>query len=400
MPATKKSTPAQPASNVGLSPRQLAWKKLIRILTITGLLAAFLSVAVFGTYLSSGASGRSRGFVEWLRNPFGAGKRAKLGEMREPKLNANTPPGPAPEGMVWIRGGEFYMGVDPDEFPSDQDISDAADVHMVYVDGFWMDKTEVTNEQFAKFVSATGHVTDAEKTPTKEEFPDAAPEDLKPFSIVFKKPAGRVNLNDHLSWWDRRYGASWKHPEGPGSTIKGREYYPVVHVSFNDAVAYCKWAGKRLPTEAEWEFAARGGLDRKLYPWGNELKPDGKWMVNIWQGDFPLTNTKEDGYEGIAPVGSFPANDYGLHDVSGNVWEWCADWYRSNYYFLSPERNPQGPVVGFDFLERDLQKRVQRGGSYLCADNYCIRYIVGTRGKGEITSAQNHCGFRCAKSAK
>jgi len=342
-------------------------------------------------------------YGDQLLNPTwwrGGKKKTNPFELREPKLNANNPPGKAPDGMVWVPGGEFYMGVDPDTFPSEQDISDAAEVHLVYVDGFWMDKTEVTNAQFAKFVAATKYVTDAEKTPTKEEFPNAEPEDLKPFSIVFKKPSGRVNLNNHLSWWDLRVGASWKHPEGPSSDIKGLDNYPVVHVSYNDAVAYCKWAGKRLPTEAEWEFAARGGLNRKLYPWGDDLKPDGKWMCNIWQGEFPLKNSKEDGFEGAAPVGSFPPNAYGLHDMSGNVWEWCADWYRGNYYRDSPEKNPKGPVAGFDWVERNLDKRVQRGGSFLCADTYCIRYIVGTRGKGEITSAQNHCGFRCVQNAK
>jgi sulfatase modifying factor 1 len=365
-------------------------------LKITGIIGGIVLVAFVGT-----AYGDKLGSAKWW-NQLVFGKRRSL-EMREPKLNANKAPGDAPEGMVWVPGGEFYMGVDMDEFPGHPaQIEDAIDVHLVYVDGFWMDKTEVTNEQFAKFVAATKYVTDAEKTPTKEEFPDAAPEELKPFSIVFKKPNTRVNLNEHLSWWDRRYDANWKQPEGPGSSLKGLEKHPVVHVSYNDAVAYCKWAGKRLPTEAEWEFAARGGLDRKLYPWGNDLNPDGKWMTNVWQGDFPQENTKEDGFVGTAPVGSYAANGFGLHDMSGNVWEWCADWYRGNYYRSSPEKNPTGPVEGFDWMERDqkLQRRVQRGGSFLCADNYCIRYVVGTRGKGEVTSAQNHCGFRCVMTAK
>ena len=394
MKIAQKTPPAPAPANVGLSPRQLALRKLYRILTFTCVIGAFLGIALFGAYLSSG--GRSS-FVDWLRNPFGVGKLG--GGPREPKLNPNEPPGPAPEGMVWIPGGEFYMGVDPLTFPSEQDISDAADIHLVYVDGFWMDKSEVTNEQFAKFVAATGYVTEAEKQPTKEQFPDVPADKLKPFSIVFKKPAPGVKVQRE-EWWDISYGANWKQPEGPGSSIKGRENYPVVHICYLDAVAYCKWAKKRLPTEAEWEFAARGGLDRKLYAWGDELKPGGKWMANIWQGDFPYQNSREDGYEGAAPVGSFPANGYGLHDMSGNVWEWCADWYRGNYYRDSPTKNPQGPAEGFDWIERELPKRVQRGGSFLCADSYCIRYIIGTRGKGEITSAQNHCGFRCAQSAK
>lgn len=383
--------PAPPAANVPLSPRQIALRKLFTVLKFTLGIGGFLALAICATVYGDH-------IVAWLRNPLGRGRGAAL---REPKLNASKPPGEAPEGMVWIPGGEFYMGCDPLTFPSEQDISDAWDVHMVYVDGYWMDKTEVTNEQFAKFVSATSYITDAEKTPTKEEFPDALPEDLKPFSIVFKKPTERVNLQNHLAWWELRKGACWKHPEGPGSSTKGLEKYPVVHVSFNDAVAYCKWAGKRLPTEAEWEFAARGGLDRKLYPWGDELKPSDKWMTNIWQGEFPYSNSKEDGHEGAAPVGSYPANAYGVHDMSGNVWEWCADWYRGTYYKDSPMRNPQGPLVeGFDWHERNLKKRVQRGGSFLCADSYCIRYVIGTRGKGEVTSAQNHCGFRCVQDAK
>jgi formylglycine-generating enzyme required for sulfatase activity len=308
--------------------------------------------------------------------------------------------------MVWIPGGEFYMGVDPDAFPGlskkhiEMNTKDATWLHLVYVDGFWMDKTEVTNEAFAKFIKATGYVTDAEKKPTQEQFPTEHPDKLKPFSITFKKPAPGVPVRDFHDWFAIEYGACWKRPEGHGSTIVGRDNYPVVHISYNDAVAFCRWAGKRLPTEAEWEFAARGGLDRKLYPWGDELKPTGKWMANVWQGEFPTENTKEDGFEGAAPVGSFPPNAYGLYDVSGNVWEWCADWYRADYYLDSPDKNPKGPISGFVSHEPGAQKRVQRGGSFLCADNYCLRYVVGTRMDGEIGSAASHIGFRCVKDAK
>jgi sulfatase modifying factor 1 len=386
---TKKKPPVSPRKpaappNVALSPRQVALQKLYLFLKITGVIALVLTTAVAGTFI-----------YENVPNPFR--KRLTSGkkiEFREPKLNPNTPPGPAPEGMVWIPGGEFYMG--------DEDIPGADEIHLVYVDGFWMDKHEVTNEQYAKFVSATGHKTVAEKIPDPKDFPDVNElKHLKPFSIVFKKPEpGRYNLATHQGWWDIQYGASWKHPEGPQSTIKGRENHPVVHISHDDAVAYCKWARKRLPTEAEWEFAARGGLNRKKYPWGDELKPDGKWMANIWQGKFPLENTKEDGFEGTAPVGSFPPNGYGLYDMAGNAWEWCADWYQVRYYEESPERNPQGPDSGFDPMEPGVPKRVQRGGSFLCAENYCTRYLVGARGKGEVTSAQNHCGFRCVMDAK
>ena len=315
------------------------------------------------------------------------------GDDSRPKINTgNTPHGEAPDGMVWIPGGQFYMGI------ADADFPDANIVHPVYVDGFWMDKTEVTNEQYAKFVEATKFLTDAEKTINPRDYPEVrasewTPEKLQPFSIVFRKPPpnASVDLHEH-SWWQREPGASWQHPEGPNSTIQGQEKYPVVHISYNDAVAYCKWARRRLPTEAEWEFAARGGLDRKLFPWGDEKNPDGKWRCNIWQGNFPVENTKEDGFEGTAPVASYPANAFGLHDMSGNVWEWCADWYQTNYYRKSPRRNPQGPDSGM--------KRVQRGGSFLCADSYCARYLLGTRGSGDVRSAANHTGFRCVMDAK
>jgi formylglycine-generating enzyme len=325
------------------------------------------------------------------------------------KLNPTAPPGPAPDGMVWIPGGDFHMGgPEPDEAFHPPIGEDCYPVHRVYVDGFWMDTTEVTNEQFAKFVSATGYRTVAElpldiKDFTPEERQQIKPEQLRPFSTVFKKADPEVPINLRhpeawRAWWDVVYGACWKHPEGPGSDIKGREKYPVVHVCYDDALAYCKWAGKRLPTEAEWEFAARGGLDRKHYPWGDELKRDGKWMTNAWQGRFPYENTKADGFEGVAPVGSFPPNGFGLYDVSGNVWEWCADWYQPDYYAEKGNRtNPQGPTSGYDPREPGIPKRVQRGGSFLCSDLYCARYILGSRHAGEPRSPSMHVGFRCAK---
>ena len=303
------------------------------------------------------------------------------------KINDAKPPGPAPEGMVWIPGGWFWMG--SDEF------DDAKPVHLVYVDAFWMDKTEVTNEEFAKFVKATNYVTVAEKKPDPKEFPNVPAEDLKPFSIVFKQPGPnvKVNLKNDLSWWEIQYGASWRRPEGLKSDLKERDKHPAVHICWHDAIAYCGWAKKRLPTEAEWEFAARGGLDRKKYCWGGELKPGKKWLCNIWQGEFPTVNTKEDGFERTAPVGSFPANGFGLHDTAGNVWEWCADWYQSATYTKAPRRNPKGPDKSLDAEP----KRVQRGGSFLCAENYCSRYVPGARGSGEIGSACNHIGFRCVR---
>jgi formylglycine-generating enzyme len=307
---------------------------------------------------------------------------------------AAPPPGPAPEGMVWIPGGEFWMGSDEPEF------TDARPWHRVYVDGFWMDKTEVTNEQFARFVKATGYVTIAEQTPKREDFPDAPPENLVAGSVVFTPPEHAVPLDNHYQWWAYVKGANWRHPTGPKSDLKGKEKYPVVHIAYADALAYCKWAGKRLPTEAEFEYAARGGLEKEPYVWGNEFRPGGKWMANTFQGHFPDKNTGEDGFTGTAPVGSFPANGYGLYDIAGNVWEWCRDWYRPDYYRTLPAlaRNPQGPASSFDPSEPGTKKRVHKGGSFLCTDQYCKRYEPGGRGKGEEDTGTNHLGFRCVKS--
>jgi sulfatase modifying factor 1 len=302
-------------------------------------------------------------------------------------------PGPPPEGMVWIPGGEFWMGTD-DGFP------DTQPVHRVQLDGFWMDRTEVSNAQFAKFVDETGYVTVAERKPDPADFPGVPPEKLVAGSIVFTPPPGEVPLENHTVWWSYVPGASWRHPEGPQSTLEGRADHPVVQVCWDDAVAYAQWAGKRLPTEAEWECAARGGLERKRYCWGDELLPGGQWQANIWQGRFPNENTVADGFRGTAPVGSFPPNGYGLVDMSGNVWEWCADWYQPNYYRESPRRNPQGPSSSFDPLEPGTPKRVQRGGSFLCSDLYCIRYLPGARGKGAPDSGASHVGFRCVRSAR
>ena len=308
-----------------------------------------------------------------------------------PKLNAARPPQDAPAGMAWIPGGWFWMG--------DNDFADAAE-HLVYVDGYWLDKHEVTNAEFARFVEATGYKTVAEQPLDPASFPTVPPEDLLPGSIVFTPPKEAVPLDDHRQWWRYVPGASWQHPEGPKSTIEGRDKYPAVHIAWPDAVAYAKWAGKRLPTEAEWELAARGGLDRQPYCWGRELKSGSTWRTNIWQGNFPNQNLRGDGFVATAPVGSFAANGYGLYDMSGNVWEWCSDWYRPDYYAQGPQKNPPGPDSSFDPQEPDQAKRVQRGGSYLCNDSYCRRYVPGSRGKGEVSSAASHVGFRCAKSVK
>lgn len=308
--------------------------------------------------------------------------------------------------MVWIPGGEFSMGgVNPRGMQDGgkESMNDARPVHRVYVDGFFMDEHEVTNAEYAAFVKATGYVTVAELKPTKKEFPDAPEENLVAGSVVFM-PVATKDLSNHYQWWSYVHGADWKHPVGPASDLKGKENYPVVQIAWEDAAAYAKWAGKRLPTEAEWEFAARGGKAGDLYTWGNQLKPDGKWMANIFEGTFPANDEGRDGYVGIAPIKKFPANSYGLYDMAGNVWEWCADWYRPDYYEKLAKsgvaKNPSGPESSFDPMEPDQKKKIQRGGSFLCTDQYCTRYMVGTRGKGEPRSASNHVGFRCVKDVE
>jgi formylglycine-generating enzyme len=312
-----------------------------------------------------------------------------------PKTSA-APQGSAPPGMVWIPPGTFWMGSEEEVTP------DTTPVHEVGLDGFWLDKTEVTNEAFAAFVEASGYVTIAEKAPRPEDFPGVPKDKLVAGSVCFHPPEEDVALDDYQAWWRYAKGASWRHPEGPGSSTEGRARHPVVHVAWDDAVAYCEWAQKRLPTEAEWEYAARGGTQprdqRTRFVWGDSPKLDGRWMANVWQGKFPTVNTKEDGYERSAPVGSFPPNKLGLHDMAGNVWEWVADWYRPDYYARSAKHNPQGPTDSFDPHEPGVPKRVQRGGSFLCSERYCFRYTPGARGKGAPDSGANHVGFRCAKS--
>jgi formylglycine-generating enzyme required for sulfatase activity len=313
----------------------------------------------------------------------------------------------APAGMVWILGGEFTMGSDsklawPDEQPA----------HRVAVDGFWMDETEVTNAQFKAFVDATGHVTTAEQAPVLEDIlrqlPEGTPpppkEKLVPGALVFVSPSMSVPLNDVSGWWQWMPGANWKHPEGPKSTLEGLEKHPVVHVSWDDAAAYAKWAGKRLPTEAEWEFAARGGLEDKPYAWG-ETKPGagGKWQCNIWQGEFPSKNTAADGFARTAPVKSFAPNGYGLYDMAGNVWEWCDDWYERDLYARRAgsevARNPRGPSHSYDESRPFMPLRVQRGGSFLCNDSYCSRYRPSARHGCTPDTGMSHVGFRCVRSA-
>jgi formylglycine-generating enzyme required for sulfatase activity len=324
--------------------------------------------------------------------------------------NAGPPPGPAPEGMVWIPGGEFSRGAaDPSGVDRNgvgmQATDESRPIHRVFVDGFWMDETEVTNREFAAFVAATGHVTVAERAPRAEDFPGAPPESLVAGAVVFSPPPHAVPLDDHYRWWSYVEGASWRHPLGPGSSIQGKDAYPVVQVAYEDAAAYATWAGRRLPTEAEWEFAARGGLTGQPYVWGGEFRPDGKWMANTHQGHFPGHDEGGDGFAGLAPVARFPANGYGLHDVAGNVWEWVSDWYRPDEYGRlaaagGVAHNPQGPPSSFDPSEPGQKKRVQRGGSFLCTEQYCSRYMVGTRGKGAVDTGTDHLGFRTVASPR
>lgn len=321
--------------------------------------------------------------------------------------NAETnQPADGPHGMVWIEGGNFMMGVDSDA----EARPDESPAHQVHVDGFWMDITEVTNAEFAAFVKATGYITTAEIKPDweeiKKQLPPGTPKPpdsiFVPGSLVFDPPNYPVALDNIGQWWAWVHGANWKQPLGPGSTIAGKDDYPVVQVSWDDAVAYCTWAGKRLPTEAEWEYAARGGVAGNKYPWGNDK--DYAKHANTWNGHFPDKNTKDDGYELQAPVKSFPANGYGLYDMAGNVWEWCSDWYRYDYYKECAAQkivsNPAGPPDSYDPEEPTIPKRVNRGGSFLCNDSYCSSYRVSARMKTSQDTGLEHCGFRCVMTSQ
>jgi formylglycine-generating enzyme required for sulfatase activity len=304
--------------------------------------------------------------------------------------------------MVWIEGGTFLMGAD-----NEQARRDEYPKHKTTVRGFYMDTHEVTNAQFRRFIEATGYITTAEKKPDWEELkkqlppgtPKPADEVLVASSLVFSPPSQPVQLTHAAQWWSWVAGADWRHPEGPGSSMEGKDNYPVVHVSWDDAVAYCKWAGKRLPTEAEWEWAARGGKPDNIYPWGSENIDQGKIKANSWQGQFPNNNTQRDSFYGLSPVASFAANDYGLYDMAGNVWEWCSDWYHAGYYqtVSGGINNPQGPSASFDPDEPTVPKKVVRGGSYLCNDSYCSGYRVAARMKSSRDTGLSHTGFRCVK---
>jgi formylglycine-generating enzyme required for sulfatase activity len=294
--------------------------------------------------------------------------------------------------MIELPGGRLRMGSDrfyPEERP----------VREVSVDGFWIDRHPVTVAEFRRFVKATGHVTWAEQAPDPVDYPDADPELLVPGSLVFRRTRGPVDLTDYSNWWAWTPGADWRRPEGPGSNLGGRERHPVTHVAYSDAVAYAEWAGKSLPTEAEWEYAARGGLDGAVFTWGDEFAPKGRMMANTWQGEFPWQNLLLDRYEGTSPVEAFPPNDYGLYDMAGNVWEWTDD------YFTTPEEvpdsgccAPQNPRVTAppDLLPGErFPRRVIKGGSHLCAPNYCLRYRPAARQGEAVDTSTGHIGFRC-----
>ncbi|NHF73432.1 formylglycine-generating enzyme family protein [Paracoccus xiamenensis] len=299
--------------------------------------------------------------------------------------------------MIWVPGGLYHMG-------SEKYYPEEAPVHRVKVGVFWMDRTPVTNAQFKRFVKATGHVTEAERKPNAKDYPGARPEMLFAGSLVFAPQPNITDLRDWRQWWEFRKGADWRHPEGRGSTLRGRDDHPVVHVAYADALAFARWAGKDLPTEAEWEFAARGGLDRAEFAWGDELNPDGRQMANTWQGAFPVENQMLDGYAGTSPVEAFPQNGYGLFDVIGNCWEWTQDWYNSAHTGDAPKaccvpENPRGGVMERSFdpalPQIRIPRRVLKGGSHLCAPNYCQRYRPAARHAEAVDTSTSHLSFRC-----
>jgi formylglycine-generating enzyme required for sulfatase activity len=306
--------------------------------------------------------------------------------------------------MEWIPGGTFTMG-------SDRHYREEAPAHQQTVEGFWMDRWPVTNALFRQFVDATGYVTQAELPPDPAQYPGADPALLVPASVVFVKPATRVDMRNHFNWWAYVPGADWRHPYGPDSGIDGLDEHPVVHVGFDDASAFARWAGKELPTEAEWELAARGGLEGAEYAWGDRLEPHGEPMANTWQGEFPIQNLRRDGYETTSPVGSFPANGWGLYDMIGNVWEWTTDWYAPAHQRPGDDGINQETRAGghgccsadkaarersFDpSLTLPIPRKVMKGGSFLCAPNYCRRYRPAARMPQAIDTSTCHLGFRC-----
>ncbi|MEM8738353.1 MAG: formylglycine-generating enzyme family protein [Planctomycetota bacterium] len=333
---------------------------------------------------------------EWLAAGPGASGQA------EGAAAGAADPAAAPEGMVWVPGGEFVMGSDlPNTWSNEHP------AHRVRVDGFWMDETEVTNAQFAAFVDATGYVTLAERPidweEVKKQVPPGTPkppaEMLQPGSLVFTPPDHPVRLDNVAAWWTWTTRADWRHPQGPGSSIEGRDHHPVVHVAWEDAQAYAEWAGKQLPTEAQWEYAARGGRAGTRFAWGDEFKPGGEAMANTWDGAFPHRNTEEDGHVLAAPVKSFAPNGFGLYDTAGNVWEWTADLYRDDRHAVLAKQgiavNPPGPDMASDASNPRSRSRVIKGGSYLCHVDYCESYRPSARRGTPEDTALQHTGFRC-----
>ncbi len=301
--------------------------------------------------------------------------------------------GAAPDGMILIPGGSFQMGSNngnPDEQP----------VHKVTLDAFWIDETEVTNAEFSAFVDATGYLTFAERPINPDDFPGVPADLLQPGSVIFKRPDAPTDPRNQMAYWEYKAGASWRHPEGPGSDVTNRMDFPVTNVVWEDAAAYAEWAGKRLPTEAEWEYAARGGEAGQNYPWGDVLTPGDRWVMNAWQGAFPHEDTGEDGFTTLSPVKSFPPNGFGLYDMSGNVWELCADWFQPNYYLASPEKNPRGPNASHDPQEPGVPKRVKRGGSWLSNAATGNSYRVAARHHQSLDTPSSDTGFRCVKDER
>jgi formylglycine-generating enzyme required for sulfatase activity len=296
--------------------------------------------------------------------------------------------------MVWVPGGEFVMGAD-DQYPEE------APAHRVVVHGFWMDRYPVTNERFARFVAATGHVTLAEQAPDPADYPGARPELLVAASAVFRKPGRDADRRDIYSWWIHTPGASWRHPRGPQSSLKGFDQHPVLHLAWPDVEAYAAWAGQQLPTEAEWERAARGGREPTEFAWGDELMPGGRHLANVWQGEFPVENLGLDGYEHTSPMRAFPPNPYGLFDMIGNVWEWTVDWYQDHgriAHACCTVANPRGPAAADSVdpaLGDAVPRKVMKGGSHLCAPNYCRRYRPAARMPQAVDTSTSHLGFRC-----
>ena len=310
--------------------------------------------------------------------------------------------GPSLDGMLWIPGGTFRMGSDhhyPEEAPS----------HRATVDGFWMDRTPVTNREFRKFVDATGYVTFAEIPPRAEDYPGAPPHMLRAGSMVFVAPKHDVGLREYFSWWQFRFGANWRRPAGKRSWIHALPDHPVVHIAYCDAEAYAAWVGKDLPSEAEWEFAARGGLEDAEYAWGDEFTPGGRHMANTWQGAFPCENSAADGFERTSPVQTYPPNGFGLYDMIGNVWEWTIDWWSERHQADAPKaccipENPRGgpQSASYDSCQPNIKipRKVLKGGSYLCAPSYCRRYRPAARHAQPIDTSAGHVGFRCVVRAR